>query len=342
MINNYHKAWHIIRGLLFLGLVIWFIYSVRSILIPFILGFLIAYVLHPLVDVLEKNRISRAMAISIIYVFFTAIVAVVVFYALPVLLRDLNSLVEVIPHYTAVIQEMVNDFQVGYSRVPMPEGIREVIDGVINSFETTSLSIIRGIVSGSIMLLSQTFNIILAPLLSFYFLMDYKEMGNKILHLIPARYRSNLVVIGHEIDDVIKKFIRGNLLVAAVVAILAAVGMLLIGMDFPLLIGILVGITNFIPYFGAIISTVPIVLLALLKSKWLALYVFGVMVLIQQLEGNIISPKILGECIGLHPLVIIFALLAGGSLWGFTGLLIAVPLAAVLKVLLKHAYLHLV
>jgi predicted PurR-regulated permease PerM len=172
--------------------------------------------------------------------------------------------------------------------------------------------------------------------------MDYKEMGHKILCLIPTRYRSGLVVIAHEVDEVIKKVIRGNLLVAALVAILATVGMMIIGMDFPLLIGILVGITNFIPYFGAIISTVPIILLALLKSKWLALYVLGVMVLIQQIEGNIISPKILGEYIGLHPLVIIFALLAGGSLWGFTGLLIAVPFAAVLKVLLKHVYLHLI
>jgi predicted PurR-regulated permease PerM len=342
MNNNYYKGWRILRGLLFISLVGWFIYSVRSILIPFILGFIIAYVLHPLVDVLEKKRLPRALAISIIYIFFIAITVGVVFYALPVLLRDLNKLVEVIPHYTTVIQELFNELQVNYSRVPMPLGIREVSDGAINSFEETSLGIIRGILSGIIILLSQTFNIVLAPLLSFYFLMDYKEMGHKILCLIPTRYRSGLVVIAHEVDEVIKKVIRGNLLVAALVAILATVGMMIIGMDFPLLIGILVGITNFIPYFGAIISTVPIILLALLKSKWLALYVLGVMVLIQQIEGNIISPKILGEYIGLHPLVIIFALLAGGSLWGFTGLLIAVPFAAVLKVLLKHVYLHLI
>ncbi|PKM88542.1 MAG: AI-2E family transporter [Firmicutes bacterium HGW-Firmicutes-12] len=342
MNNHYHKIWHIFRGLLFLSLVVWFVYSVRTILIPFFLGFLIAYVLHPLVDLLEKRKLPRALAISVIYVFFAAIAAVVVFYALPVILRDLNNLVEVIPHYTATIQNMVIEFQLSYSRVPIPDGIREVSDGVINRFEQTSLSIIRGIVSGIIILLSQTFNIVLAPLLSFYFLMDYNEMGNKILCLIPTRYRQGLIVIAHEVDAVIKKVIRGNLLVATLVAILATVGMMIIGMDFPLLIGILVGITNFIPYFGAFISTVPIVLLALLKSKWLALYVFGVMVFIQQIEGNIISPKILGEYIGLHPLVIIFALLAGGTLWGFVGLLLAVPIAAILKVLFKHAYLHLI
>lgn len=340
-LKNHTRIWRLIRGLVFFALIVWFIYTVRSILTPFFWGFLIAYVLHPLVDMLEK-KLSRGLAVAIIYLFFSTITVMILFYALPAVIRDLNRLIEVIPNYTLTIQNMIVDFQVTYSQVEIPDSIRGVIDGVIRNIEKTTLNIIQEMANGIIYLLSQTFNLILAPLLSVYFLMDYKEMGYKILDMIPARYRMVLSQIAQELDDVIIKVIRGNLLVAAFVALLSTIGMLLIGMDFPLLIGVLMGITNFIPYFGAIFSAIPVTLLALLKSKWMALYVLGVIVLIQQVEGNIISPKILGGYIGLHPLVIIFALLAGGNLWGFTGLIFAVPLAAITKVLLKRLYLYFV
>lgn len=340
--KNYKKIWHISRGLIIIALVIWFFYAVRSILTPFLLGFFIAYVLHPLVDMLEKKNLPRGFAVAVIYIFFSAAAVAVLFFALPAVIRDLNSLADVIPQYTAIVQKLVEDFQTGYSRVTIPDSIRAVADGVIGKIEKTTMNIVQGMANGIVMLFSQTFNLALAPLLSVYFLMDYKEMGYKALKVLPSRYRTGAVLIAQELDAVIIKVIRGNLLVAALVAILTTIGMLLVGMDFPLLIGILAGITNFIPYFGAIFSAIPITLLALLKSKWLAAYVLGIMVLIQQLEGNIISPKILGGCIGLHPLVIIFALLAGGSLWGFTGMILAVPLAAVLKVLLKRVYFYLI
>ncbi|MDX9872152.1 MAG: AI-2E family transporter [Clostridia bacterium] len=340
--KDYGKYLHIFRGALFWGALLWFIYAVRSVLTPFALGFFLAYLLNPLVDRLEKKGISRIFAIAILYIFLAVLAGGAILYGVPVLLRDLNSLAEVIPQYTEAAQKMVDEFQLRYSRVPLPESIRQVGDGVISSVENTSIGLLKDTVTSILHLFSQTFNILLAPLLGFYFLIDYHALGPKILQLVPVRYRANLSSLSHEIDVMIKNVIRGNLLVATLVAVLATAGMLLIGMDYPLLIGLLVGLTNFIPYFGAFISTVPIVILALLKSKWLALYVLGVMVLIQQVEGNIISPKILGGYIGLHPLVIIFALLAGGSLWGFLGLLLAVPAAAVLKVLLYHAYTRLV
>lgn len=340
--KDYGKFLHIARGIFFFAVVLWFIYAVRKVLTPFALGFLLAYLLNPLVDRLVKKKISRVLAIAAIYICLAVLAGGAVLYGVPVLLRDLNSLAAVIPKYTREAQQMILDFQVSYGRVPLPESIRQIGDGVIKSVEDSSIGALQGMVSGILALLSQTFNILLAPLLGFYILIDYHEIGPKILQLIPVRYRTGLASLSREIDVMIKNVIRGNLLVALLVGVLATVGMLLIGMDYPLLIGILVGVTNFIPYFGAIISTVPIVILALLKSKWLALYVLGVMVIIQQLEGNIISPKILGGYIGLHPLVIIFALLAGGSLWGFLGLLTAVPMAAVIKVLLNHAYTRLV
>lgn len=326
--------------MLFIGLTAYFLFSVRKVLTPFLLGFLIAYILDPFVSFFEKNKIPRAAGISIIYILLATVLGLMLFYALPALLRDLNQLAELIPQYTKDIQATIRDMQVGYNRVPIPDSIRQVIDETIARVEQIAISILQEVARLIIGLFTQTFNLVLAPVLSFYFLLEYKRLGLYLLCLVPSRLRVELKGLGKEVDQVIKRFIRGNLLVAFLVAVLATSGMMLIGMDFPLLIGIMVGLTNFIPYFGAIISALPAVLLALLKSRWLALYVLGVMVLIQQIEGNIIAPKILGNCVGLHPLVIIFALLAAGQLWGFIGLLVAVPLAAVLKVLFKYFYLH--
>jgi predicted PurR-regulated permease PerM len=232
--------------------------------------------------------------------------------------------------------------QDGYSRVSIPEGIRQVTDGTIISVEQFSIGIVRGIVQALISLVGQSFNIILAPFVSYYFLRDFDRIGAFAVKTIPVRYRAEFIQVGKDIDQVLRRFIKGSLWVAFLVGIITTVGMYFIGMDFPLLIGIMVGITNIIPYFGAIISTIPAVLLALGKSKWLAIYVLGLMLIIQQIEGNIISPKILGSSVGLHPLIIIFALLAAGYLWGIAGLLFAVPLAAVLKVIFQHMYLRLI
>lgn len=329
----------VLAALVLLG---WFVLKVHAALTPFILGFILAYVLDPFVDELEKYRIPRSLAILLLYLLAAAAVGLSIYYILPVFLRDLNSLMELIPEYTRQVQATLLDMQLGYNRVPIPEGVRQVIDETIKWGEEATLGMIRGVAEALIWLFSQSFNLILAPILSFYFLMEFNTLGPLLLGFLPARLRPEVSQIVTEINLVLKRFIRGNLLVALFVGVITTIGMILIGMDFPLLIGMMVGVTNFIPYFGAIISAVPALLLALLKSKWLALYVLGMMFLVQQLEGNILSPRILGQSVGLHPLLIILALLVAGQLWGIMGLLLAVPLAGVLKVLLKHLYLKLV
>lgn len=328
--------------ILFSLLAFWFLFSIRGVFTPFIYGFLLAYLLDPLVDWLEAHNVSRILAITLVYLFVGLVGASILLFALPALLRDLNMIMEAIPQYTDVLQETIHELQLGYNNVPLPEGIRQVIDQLIKDAEYLALDIVQGFAKGVLSLFSQVFNLVLAPILSFYFLLEFNRIGQLLLEAVPVRHRAELAQIGSEINRVIKRFIRGNLLVAFLVGCMAIAGMFLIGMDYPLLIGLLVGITNFIPYFGAFISAIPAVLIGALKSKWLALYVLGTMLLIQQIEGNIISPKILGDSVGLHPLLIILALLVAGQLWGLLGLVVAVPLAAVLRILVKHLYWHLV
>lgn len=338
------SAMRLLRTLLVLVIaiiVIIFLNSIRTIFIPFVLGFIIAYILEPFVGMFEK-RMPRDAAIFLIYAFVGVTLFVTFYYVFPVLFRELNRLLKAIPEYTHEFQNMLWSVQIGYDRVPIPEGVRQVTDRTIGQMEMILIGVIEGLVNSLMNLFSQTFNFVLAPVLGYYFLKEYPHLGKLILEFIPLRYRHEIKEIGGEINTVLKEFIRGNLVVAFFVAVLAALGMYIIGMDFPIFIGIVVGITNFIPYFGAIISTIPVVFLALLKSRWLAVYVLGLMIFIQQIEGNIIAPKIIGDCVGLHPLVIIFALLAGGHVWGIGGMLLAVPLAAVLKILIRHIYLHII
>lgn len=325
-----------------LFLLLWFFSLLRGILIPFVLGFLLAYVLAPAVDKLESMKIPRTAAILLAYVFFLGLLALLIFYAIPPLIRDLNGLVELIPDYAHYIQETIGQMQDGFSRIPIPEGVKQVVNETVVRVEQFTLQFIHGFIESMIKIVEQSFNLFLTPIVSYYLLRDFHYLGGYVLKAVPVRYRDDLVLLGNEINQVLRNFIKGSLLLALIVGVLTTVGMYLIGMNFPVLIGVLVGVTNIIPYFGAIISAVPALLLALAKSKWLALYVLGLMILIQQIEGNILSPRILGDSVGLHPLVIIFALLAGGRLWGFVGLLLAVPLAAILKVFIKQFYIRLV
>ena len=338
MLKNLVKYQRPIIVALGLFLLFWLFYFLRVILIPFAMGFILAYILAPVVQMMENRELPRSIAILISYAVFLGLLAVFIFYAVPLLLKELNQLVNLIPRYIQSIQEALWQMQEGYSRVPLPEGVRNLIDGAVIRLEQMSLGFIQGFIQGLIVLLEQSLNFVLAPIISYYFLRDFQHLGENVLKAVPLRYRDGVARVGKEIDQVLRKFIKGSLLVAFWVGLLTALGMYLIGMDFFVLIGILVGITNIIPYFGAIISAIPAILLALLKSKWLALYVLGLMLLIHQFESSILTPRIIGSSVGLHPLLIIFALLAGGQLWGFAGLILAVPLMAILKVILQHLY----
>ncbi len=328
--------------LLIVGAVLAFFVAIRTVLFPFFMAYIIAYILHPFVDYLETKGISRGLAIAAVYLLVLLAAAGSVFFLLPVILGDLNRLLELIPSYADHFQQFIKDMELGYNSVSVPTGLRTVVDETIGKIENVFLRVVEGFIEGLLGLFSQVFNLAIIPVVSFYFLLEFKKIGSFLLLLIPVRMRTELSGVAVEMDEVLKKFIRGNLLVALSVAIMVAAGMFLIGMDFPLLIGAFTGLMNLIPFFGAIISALPAMLLALLQSKWLALYVLGIMIVVQQIEGNIIAPKILGDCIGLHPLIIIFALLTGGHLWGLIGLFLAVPAAAVLKVLLRYAYTRLV
>lgn len=318
--------------------VAYFLYLLRGLFFSFLLAVLLSYLINPLVGAISKRGAPRVAAILWAYLALLLVMAGFFMYGFPLIIDQLNMLVEAIPQYTIQAQEITQSIQDRYSHLGMPDGMKQVFDERIRWLEETMLERVGNILASIVGLVGSIFKIILAPVLSFYILKDLELIKIKALSILPAAWRDEAVDLFKQIDRVLGSFIQGYLLVAAIVGGMTAVVMALLGVDFALMLGMFAGLTELIPYFGPIIGAVPAVCLALLESKWLAVKVVAAFFIIHQLEGNIISPKILGDRVGLHPLVVIFSLLAGGELYGLAGMLLAVPAAAVLRVIVNFIF----
>ncbi|MBZ4688041.1 MAG: family transporter [Clostridiales bacterium] len=320
------------------GLIIYFLYLVKSILPPFIFAIILAYVLNPVIKFIEQHGAKRTYAIIITYLSFILIIFLISFYGFPILLKEMNAFAETIPDYTNQLQEMVRNFYRDFQRVEIPESVRQVTNENIQHLEQLLLDSLDKMVNKIWGVFSSLFSIIIAPILTFYILKDSDHISERILNILPTSFRDEFIELWQSIDWVLTKFIRGHLLVAGLVGLASTIGFTIINMKFAILLGIIAGLADLIPYFGPILGAIPAVALALLNSKWQALYVLIVMFIIQQLESNFLSPKILGESVGLHPLVVIFVLLAGGHLFGVLGMLLAVPVAAVGRITINYVF----
>ena len=320
------------------GITLAFIFSIRSIFVPFGIALAISYALDPFLRFAEDRGLSRVWAILLAYAILGLLVALFLLGVVPTVVVELNKLADAIPSFTRQVQDLIRVVQSNYSRFVLPESLRSVIDDTINRFQQITLDLIGAVVNRTVGVFSGLFNLILAPILAFYLLRDLELIKRGIVNVLPSTHRRELVALGADIDAVLGGFVRGQLLVAVIVGVLVGVILSLLGMRFAALIGIIAGITNIIPYFGPVIGAIPAIALALLTGPVLALKVLIALVAVQQLEGSIISPQIVGDRVGLHPLTIIFALLAGAKLFGFLGLLLAVPVAGVIKVTLKHLF----
>lgn len=318
--------------------VVYLLYLLRGLFISFALAILLSYMINPIVDAISKRCAPRAAAILWAYLALFLVMTGFLMYGFPLIITQLNSLMDTIPLYTLQAKELTLSIQERYSDLGMSDGLKKVFDERIHWLEDILLEQVRNILAAIVGMVGSIFKILLAPVLSFYILRDLELIRIKALSLLPVSWRDEAVDLFQEIDQVLGSFIKGYLLVAAIVGGMTAVVMALLGIDFALMLGLFAGLTELIPYFGPIIGAVPAVCLALLESKWLAVKVAAAFLIIHQLESSIISPKILGDKVGLHPLAVILSLLAGGELYGLTGMLLAVPVAAMLRVIVNFVF----
>lgn len=318
--------------------VLYFLWLVRSALYPFIIGLFLAYLLNPSVCYLERKGASRLWAIIIVYVILFSSVIIGGSQFIPLLIRELENFAKEMPAITKKVEELFQLIQWQYQNSLLPFSLRIALDNALLSLQNGVQEFTITVVSGILSLASHIIGLVISPILAFYLLHDWYRIKEGLLFLLPTKFRREAVAIFKDIDKVLSGVIRGQLTIALIVGVLVSAGLYFLHVNYFLLIAILAGILDVIPYFGAFIGATPAVTLALLHSPLLAFKVAILFFLIHQLEGMIIQPRIMGENVGLHPLSVIFFVFVGGELAGFAGMLLGVPVAAIGKVIIKHLY----
>ncbi|KUO58768.1 MAG: permease [Gracilibacter sp. BRH_c7a] len=334
------KRWLFIILLALLS--IFFLFKVRSIISPFIVGIVLAYLLSPVVSWLEKQGLNRKAAVTVIFIWIIVLLSLTLFFLLPKLYLELGKLTSILPQKIQVIYEYADHAKNRYSQAGLPSEVTKLIEDQLKDGQNFLIKWLESLIDRLPDIIVSLGLLIISPILAIYFMLDWKRINEGVLQLVPQKVRGQWHKFLQEVDYIIQRYIQGNVIVSIIVGLLIGFGVKLIGMDYAFIIGVICGITNLIPYFGPILGGVPSVLLALGISPSMALKVALIIFIVQQIEGNIINPKLMSGKVGLHPLWVVFALLAGGELGGLLGMFLAIPLAAVIRIIIRDVYNHLV
>ena len=328
------------------------LYQLGSILVPLAIALVLAYLIDPLVDRLVSWRINRTLAILAVFFGVLLVAGLLCWFYAVSLTREFQAVQLNLPDYANRLYEMiplqVKTFFGIETQVKAYAQMTRVLDGVRGAslaVARESFSFLRKAFSSTLSLILTVLGYCIIPLYLYYFLLDLPKLRDSIREMVPARYRQGVDRRGNEIREILAAFVRGQLLVCLILALLYSAGLYAIGIDLALVIGSLAGITFIIPYVGTILGIILSTLMALLKFHDL-LHPFlclGWFLVVQALEGSIITPRVVGNKVGLHPIITIIALLIGGQLFGILGMIGAVPVTAVLKVFarsLRESYLR--
>jgi predicted PurR-regulated permease PerM len=309
-----------------------------TVMLPFIIAAFISYLLHPVVETLHENYLPRWLAVLIIYTLFFGSVSVALYNGIPAVIHQLRDLTENAPRLANQYREWIGDIQDKTSTWPI--ALQERIDSSIVAVEVMlDRALIRTVDLGMAIINSAILFAII-PFIAFYMLKDYEKIKKAVWYITPRKWRQGGTLFLRDVDKSLGSYIRGQLLVCVIIGTFSALAFWFIELRYPLLLGLIVGITNIIPYFGPVIGAIPAIFIAATISGKMILFIIIIIGVLQFLEGNILSPFIVGKSLHMHPLVIMFSLLAGGEIGGVLGLIIAVPIMSILKVSLLHAKQH--
>ncbi len=317
---------------------------VSGILLPFIVAIIIAYFLDPIADKLEDKKIlTRGMSSILVVILFIFFIAVFFYFLGPILYRQAISLISSVPAYLKTFNEFITPYiQVAYDKIGYKEVYNNatIIQKISAYLIESSQVILKEILSSSFAVINLFSLIFITPIVTFYFLKDWNKISHGIIQLLPKKHSKETILQLQKIDQVLSSYIRGQTNVCLILGTFYAISLQYIaGLHNGILIGFITGILSFIPYFGVLIGMIIGVVVSSLQfdnylSTLLVLFIF---LIGQFLEGNFVTPRLVGKEVGLHPALIIFSVLAGGSLFGFYGILFAIPTVAILNVLLQLA-----
>jgi len=333
-----------------LGLVIALLWLLQDAVLPFMVAFALSYLLDPPVRWMEKFRVRRWIAVSLMVGAVVLVALVALFTVIPQLAGQLASLLERLPAYAARLQQIIGENvsrwvqkfggweQLGLK--PPGDEFSSAAGDVIGPAVSWGVGFMRSVASGGGTIISVLSLFVVSPIVAFYLLLDWDRMLNAVDGWLPRAHREEIRGVARDVNRAVAASLRGQALVSLFLALWYGIGLQLAGLNFGLLIGLSAGVLSVIPYVGSFVGLGVACLVAIVQfwPEWQAIgLVLLVFVSGQLLEGYVLTPKLIGEAIGLHPVWMMFSLFAFGALFGFVGLLLAVPMSAIAAVLARHA-----
>ncbi|MGM0703433.1 MAG: AI-2E family transporter [Pseudomonadota bacterium] len=333
------REWWIVVGVA--GLALWFLVSIEPVLMPFFASMILAYLGDPLADRLEGYGLSRRLAVTVVFLLLTLVIALTLLLVVPILGRQLGQLVDALPAMLNWAEASLVPRIQALTGMDLSTDIGQLRQAVVDNWKETgsfAATLLAQVSRSGLALVGWVGSLSLIPVVTFYLLLDWDVLVEKVRGTLPRRWEPDAVRLAKSCDEVLASFLRGQLIVMLCLGVIYAIGLTLLGVRFGLLIGLLSGLASIVPYLGVIVGISVAGLVAFFQfGDWLmllgvaAVFAFG-----QVVESVVLQPKLLGDKIGLHPVAVIFAVLAGGNLFGFTGVLLALPAAAVIMVLLRE------
>lgn len=317
-----------------------FFYKFWDILMLFFSSALIAYLLNPLVHyTMKKTKVKRGIAVTIVALIFTLIIVSIISTTVPALVAQVGALISDINKWAPSFEATISDTLAWLDTLKLPASVTDNISGIMSQADVLIANFLKGLVSTILSFTTQIFDVVVFFILVIYFMLDGEMLMSGFYNKLPGRIKSRAIGIIKKTDEITWKYIRSKIVISFFMAIITYIGFVVLGLNYSLVFAVLAFILNFIPYFGSLIAGVVPVFYALIAfGLGKAIAVLVLIVVIQQIEGNIISPKVQGDLSGIHPVTVMFAILACNKIWGPVGMLIAVPLAAAFKMVINEIY----
>jgi len=314
------------------------LWALGGVILPFVVGAAVAYFLNPVARRLQRIGLSRVLATVVIFVFLIALVILALLVIIPTLVQQTNDLIQAAPD---LFRQLRNGLTERFPEI-MEEGspLRQSLAAIGEAIQSRGGELLQRLLSSAAGVVNLLVFFVVVPVVAFYLLMDWDTLIARIDDLLPREHAPIIRRLARDIDRTLASFVRGQGTVCLILGTFYAVALMVVGLQFGLVVGLIAGLLTFIPYVGALVGGVLSLGLALYQfwgDWWLILAVAVIFQAGQMVEGNVLTPKLVGNSVGLHPVWLIFALSAFGTLFGFVGMLVAVPIAAAIGVLVRFA-----
>ena len=331
-----------LNWLIAIALIGWLFYLLAPVLTPFVAAALLAYMGDPLADRLEKLKMPRTLAVVAVFLITFVVLAALILLVGPLVSTQVGALFDALPDIAQQVERVWLPTILGWLNIEQGTdvGIGPFLSRYGEMFSSWSGKVLLSVSKSGGALAAAVLSLFLIPIITFYLLRDWDSITAHLAALLPESQRETILQLAQESDEVLSAFLRGQILVMLALALIYSIGLSLVGVKFAIAIGVVSGLVSFVPYLGFVFGIGIAGLTVALEPNplWHLVGVVATFSIAQFIEGSVLTPKLVGDRIGLHPVIIIFAVAAGGQLFGFFGILLALPAAAVLSVLVRFAF----